>query len=104
MPATYLITGCSQPTGLGFALATELANTTGNVVFATTRGDPTPAIVELMNGSNGQVKHIKLDVTSRSSAEEARNQVEAVLDGKGLDILINNAGYCAWLTDGIASM
>jgi len=101
MTSTYLITGCSR--GLGLALATELSKT-GNFVFATSRGDPTPALKELIEGPNGQVKHVKLDVTNRASVGEAEKQIEAILQGKGIDVLINNAGVINWMTEGIHTM
>jgi len=87
MPFTYFITGCSR--GLGLALAVELSKR-GDFVFATARGDPTPALQELVSNSSGRVEYLKLDVTNRSNAEEAAKHVEA--SGKSIDVLINNAG------------
>ncbi|KAF7955255.1 uncharacterized protein EAE97_000514 [Botrytis byssoidea] len=88
MVATTLTTGCSR--GLGLALAAEFSKA-GHLVFATARGDPTPALEELIKSSPSTVKYIKLDATSRSSVQEAEKQVAALLDGKGIDVLINNA-------------
>lgn len=101
MVLTILITGCSR--GLGLALAAEFSNA-GHLVFATARGDSTPALEELMKLSPSTVKYIKLDATSRSSVQEAEKQVTALLDGQGLDVLINNAGVINWMTTGIHAM
>jgi len=70
-------------------LAVELSKR-GDFVFATARGDPTPALQELVSNSSGRVEYLKLDVTNRSNAEEAAKHVEA--SGKSIDVLINNAG------------
>ncbi|THV47317.1 hypothetical protein BGAL_0319g00080 [Botrytis galanthina] len=101
MVLTILITGCSR--GLGLALAAEFSKA-GHLVFATARGDSTPALEELMKSSPSTVKYIKLDATSRSSVQEAEKQVAALLDGQGLDVLINNAGVINWMTTGIHAM
>ncbi|EPE34734.1 NAD(P)-binding Rossmann-fold containing protein [Glarea lozoyensis ATCC 20868] len=100
--ATYIITGCSH--GLGLALTAELAKTPANIVFATSRGNPTPALNEVMTTSQGRVKHVKLDITSPPSLEEAESKIAAILDGKGVDVLINNAAVINWMTDGIHAM
>jgi hypothetical protein len=100
--AIYIITGCSR--GLGLALTAELAKVPGNMVFATSRGNPTPALSEVITASQGQVKHVKLDIASSSSIEEAETKIAAMLDGKGVDVLINNAGVINWMTDGIHAM
>lgn len=97
MTTKYLITGCSR--GLGLAMATELSKTASNFVFATARRE-TPALKELVQGSNGRVKYVNLDVGSPSSVKEAEKQVDASLDGKGLDVLINNAGVNHWMAEG----
>ncbi|KAF7907511.1 uncharacterized protein EAF01_005097 [Botrytis porri] len=53
MVATILITGCSR--GLGLALASEFSKA-GYLVFATARGNPTPALEELIKSSPSTVK------------------------------------------------
>lgn len=101
MTVTFLITGCSR--GLGLALATELSKT-GNFVFATSRGSPSPSLNALIESSQGRVKHVKLDTTSRSSAEQAEKEIVEFLKGRGIDVLINNAGVINWMTEGMHTM
>ncbi|CAG8952524.1 hypothetical protein HYFRA_00009628 [Hymenoscyphus fraxineus] len=100
MPS-YLITGCSR--GLGLALAIELSKP-GNVVIATARGDRSPALIDLIEKSEGRVKYVKLDVISPASVEEAEKKVATLLEGKGLDVLINNAAVINWMSTGIETM
>ncbi|KAI1176630.1 NAD(P)-binding protein [Nemania sp. FL0916] len=102
--SSFLITGASR--GFGLALARELVSlppSTVSKVFATARGD-SPALNELAKANPDRVVTLKIDVTSEASIKQAVPEVEANLAGKGLDVLINNAGVCDYVTDGIKSM
>ena len=102
--ASYLITGASR--GFGLALARQLASLPASdvsKVFATARGDA-PALEELAKKSPGRVVVVKLEVTNEASIKQAAAQVGAKLEGKGLDVLINNAGICQYASDGVKSM
>lgn len=102
--ASYLITGASR--GFGLALAQQLAALPASHVskiFATARGDA-PALKELVQKSPNRVVFVELDVTSEKSIEKAADEVEKNLDGKGLDVLINNAAVCQWDPEGVQSM
>jgi len=100
--ASVLITGASR--GFGLALARELAARPDiGKVFATARGD-SPALKELAQKSPDRVIVVKLDVTDQASIKKAAAEVEAKLGGKGLDILINNAGVCQYAFGGTKSM
>ncbi|KAL8780239.1 MAG: hypothetical protein Q9213_006561 [Squamulea squamosa] len=102
--ASYLITGASR--GLGLALANQLASLPASDVtkiFATARGDA-PALEELAKKSPGRVLIVQLDVTDKASIKQAAAKVEANLEGRGLDVLINNAGVCQYAADGVGSM
>ncbi|ROT42885.1 NAD(P)-binding protein [Sodiomyces alkalinus F11] len=82
---TVLVTGCSAG-GIGAAIALALAKR-GHHVFATARM-PSKIPSELSDLANVTV--LSLDVTSPSSIADA---VKAVADlGRGLDVLLNNAG------------
>ncbi|KAK0743975.1 short chain dehydrogenase [Schizothecium vesticola] len=81
-----LITGCS-PGGMGAALAIQFHNA-GHHVFATAR-DPS----KLLELSKHGIETLTLDVTSSSSITSAVSSVSSSLPpGKGLNMLINNAG------------
>ena len=102
--ASYLITGASR--GFGLALARQLASLPASdvsKVFATARGDG-PALEELAQKSPGRVVVVTLDVTNETSIKQAAAEVEAKLEGRGLDVLINNAGVCQYASDGVKSM
>jgi NAD(P)-dependent dehydrogenase (short-subunit alcohol dehydrogenase family) len=91
--STYVVTGTSR--GLGLGLVEELASmpaTTVRLVFAATRSQkPSNELRTIMEASNGRVKHVQLVVDSTDSIKTAALQVSTLLDGEGLDYLINNA-------------
>lgn len=102
--ASYLITGSSR--GLGLALATLLASKPASEVsqvFASARSE-SAGIRDLVAKSEGRVHFIPLEVTSFDSAEAAAQQVDSVLGGKGLDVLVNNAGIMTAALNGIDAM
>ncbi|KFY41132.1 hypothetical protein V494_03195 [Pseudogymnoascus sp. VKM F-4513 (FW-928)] len=102
--ASFLITGASR--GFGLALAHELVSLPAkdvSKIIASARGD-SPALDELAKSSSGRVVVVKLDVTNQESIKQAAAEVEAKLEGKGLDVLINNAGVCQYAADGVKSM
>lgn len=100
--ATYLITGSAR--GIGFGLVSVLASLpTSQVgkVFATSRQDNSSKLKELIQQHPGRVQFVQLDVTNKDSVKHAAAEVERALDGKPLDILINNAGFMPWTSGGI---
>jgi len=100
--ATYLITGASR--GLGLGLAALLASKPDvSKVFATARSE-SDGIKALAAETKGKVEFVPLDVVSQDSAKKAAAQVEQSLGGKGLDVLVNNAGLMPYTTDGIENM
>ena len=102
--AAFLITGSSR--GFGLALVRELLSlpaTDVGKVIASARGE-SPDLDELAKSSPGRVVIVKLDVTNQESINQAAAEVEAKLEGKGLDVLINNAGICQYASDGVKSM
>lgn len=102
--AFYLITGASR--GIGFELTRQLASLPASQVskvIATARGDA-PALAELAQNSSGRVIVVKLDTANQASSKEAAAEMEAKLDGKGLDVLINNAGVMPWSPNGVVTM
>jgi NAD(P)-dependent dehydrogenase (short-subunit alcohol dehydrogenase family) len=100
--ATYFITGSSR--GLGLALAGLLAAEPNvSKIFASARSE-SAGIKKLISESSGRVEFIPLDVTSQESAKAAASLVEKSLNGKGLDVLVNNAGLMPFLFDSIDKM
>ncbi|KAI8312746.1 hypothetical protein K4K59_005480 [Colletotrichum sp. SAR11_240] len=102
--ASFLITGASR--GFGLALTRELASRPASevgTIIASARGDSSD-LNEVAKSSSGRVVLVKLDVTDDASVKKAAAEVEEKLGGKGLDVLINNAGVCQYATDGTKSM
>lgn len=102
--ASYLITGSSRGIGLGYVaiLARKDASEVSQV-FAAARSE-SAALAKIIAESAGRVKFVPLEVTSESSAKEAAQRVEQLLGGKGLDVLINNAGVPSHTEGGIENM
>lgn len=83
-PKTILVTGCSAG-GIGAAIARELADH-GHLIYATAR---TTVKIPLELAEHPNVTTLQLDVSSDESVGEAAR----VVASKGLDVLVNNAGY-----------
>lgn len=102
--ASFLVTGASR--GFGLALVRELASRSSSdvgTVVAAVRGDSSD-LNDLAKSSDSRVVVVKLDVTDEASVKKAAAEVEIKLNGKGLDVLINNAGICQYAGDGVKSM
>lgn len=102
--ASFFITGASR--GFGLALVKELlALPTSKVskIIASSRSDSS-TLSEVVNSSSGRAEWVKLDVTDQESIKKAAAETEAKLGGKGLDVLINNAGICEYAFQGTKSM
>lgn len=86
---TILVTGATG--GIGRAAALALARE-GHRVFAT--GRRAGALEELAAEAEGlSLETLALDVTDGASIVRARDEVDRLTGGEGLDVLINNAGY-----------
>ncbi|CAD5229535.1 unnamed protein product [Bursaphelenchus okinawaensis] len=100
---TVFITGCDSGFGQDLALKCLRHDMT---VFAGCLTDK--GIKELEDYipllPSGILHPIKIDVTTDESVIEAKNKIEKILEGKGLDGLVNNAGIVGeigfddWLT------
>jgi NAD(P)-dependent dehydrogenase (short-subunit alcohol dehydrogenase family) len=102
--ASYLITGSSRGIGLGYVtiLARKDASEVGKI-FAAARSENS-ALKRLISESAGRIEFVPLEVTSEESAVKVAQHVERSLGGKGLDILINNAGVPSHTEGGIENM
>ena len=85
---TILITGATA--GLGRGLALALAKR-GHHVIATGRRQE--LLVSLKNEAQGKLDVLPLDVTKKESIASAREQVLKITQGRGIDVLVNNAGF-----------
>ncbi|KIA75770.1 hypothetical protein HK57_00456 [Aspergillus ustus] len=95
--ANYLITGASR--GLGLSLATLLAREAESqvgLVFITSRNTDTPKVADLVEKTSGRVVPVQLDANDPKSLAAAVELVADRVQGKGLDVLVNNAGVQTW--------
>ncbi|MCJ1404072.1 hypothetical protein MMC11_007297 [Xylographa trunciseda] len=103
--ASYLVTGSSR--GLGLHLVSQLASMPEaevGTIFASTRSESAPEVQKLVEQFPSRVVHVQLDATDESSAKKAAIEVERILAGRGLDVLINNAGVMDYSFEGIHTM
>ena len=63
----------------------------GHLVLA--GGRRPDALAGLARAAGGRLEPVVLDVTDPASVEAARELVERRTGGRGLDVLVNNAGY-----------
>jgi short-subunit dehydrogenase len=90
-PTTILVTGATS--GIGRHLALDLA-ARGHRVIATGRNAEALADLEVAaRTQNLQILPRALDVTDAASIAAAHAAVLAATGGRGVDVLINNAGY-----------
>jgi NAD(P)-dependent dehydrogenase (short-subunit alcohol dehydrogenase family) len=85
---SILITGATS--GIGRDAAMRLVRA-GHLVLA--GGRRPDALAALARESGGGVEPVVLDVTDPASVEAAHGLVERRTGGRGLDVLVNNAGY-----------
>lgn len=102
--ASYLITGASR--GIGLAMAGILASKPASevsVIFAAARTE-TDELKQLIAKSAGRVHLVNIDVTDYASVKQAAADVEKLLNGKGLDVLVNGVGIMNSTPEGIEHM
>ncbi|KIX03016.1 uncharacterized protein Z518_06566 [Rhinocladiella mackenziei CBS 650.93] len=103
--ASYLVTGAGR--GLGLELVNQLRQLPKpqvSVILAATRSEPSGALQKLIDSSGGRVVHVLMAVSDKASINAAVPEIEKKLGGKGLDVLINNAGVMPSAPGGIATM
>jgi NAD(P)-dependent dehydrogenase (short-subunit alcohol dehydrogenase family) len=89
---SYLVTGTAR--GIGLELVNQLCELPASevgIIFATSRSE-SPALKALAQRSSGKVFFVQLDTTDEVSIKYAVEKVSEKLNGKGLDVLVNNAG------------
>ncbi|KAL2846855.1 hypothetical protein BJY01DRAFT_234439 [Aspergillus pseudoustus] len=91
--SAYLVTGASR--GIGLELVRQLASSPPDevrTIFAAARSSTSGPLQELLQQHPERVTFVSLDVTDEKSVKEAARHVTDTLAGRGLDVLINNAG------------
>lgn len=90
-PRVILVTGATA--GIGRVTALHLARL-GHRVIATGRSEQALASLQGELGeARGTLTTLRLDVTDAASIERAVVFVDSETGGRGLDVLVNNAGY-----------
>ncbi|OJI99510.1 hypothetical protein ASPVEDRAFT_126259 [Aspergillus versicolor CBS 583.65] len=88
---SYLITGSSR--GIGLEITRQLVESNAEItIFAAARSATSPGFQDLLERHPTQIIHVPLEVTSENSIKAAVSLVTEKLNGRGLDVLINNAG------------
>jgi NAD(P)-dependent dehydrogenase (short-subunit alcohol dehydrogenase family) len=86
-PLSILVTGASS--GIGRATALELAGR-GHRVFA---GARRVAALDELAAASPRIVAVPIDVTDQASVDAAVARVDAETAGRGIDVLVNGAGY-----------
>ncbi len=87
-----LITGASS--GIGRAIAEQLAGLGAKLVLAARSEDKLKAVVDALPGSKDHYLIVPTDITLEADRQHLFDQ--AVSRFGGLDVLINNAGIASW--------
>jgi short-subunit dehydrogenase len=91
MSQVVLVTGATS--GIGRHVALDLARA-GHRVFATGRRVEALASLQREGAREGvKIETLALDVTSAASIASARQAIDAATQGRGVEVLVNNAGY-----------
>ena len=85
---TALVTGGG--TGIGRAIAIDLAKAGAQVTICGRRAGPLEDTVSQIESVGGRARFVVADMADPASIE---NLAQAVLDQGGVDILVNNAGF-----------
>ncbi|OQV03721.1 hypothetical protein CLAIMM_08735 [Cladophialophora immunda] len=103
--SAYLLTGAGRGLGLEFvSQLSQLPQDQVSIIFAATRSGPSDALQKLIDHSNGRVVHVPMVITNKDSIKTAVSLVDKALAGKGLDVLVNNAGVMPHSMTGIETM
>src|SRR5262250_413105 len=88
---TIFITGATS--GIGRCAALYLASRGHHVIASGRKADALAELAAEATARGNRLDVVRLDVTDRASIEAARAEAERLTEGRGVDALINNAGY-----------
>ncbi|XP_053377696.1 C-factor-like [Mercenaria mercenaria] len=94
-PKSVLITGCNRGIGLEFVKHFLQLAKPPKFVFACCRNSAAATDLNEIAKSNPSVKVLELDVTKQDSIEKAKLYVASIVEGEGLNLLINNSGIAS---------
>ncbi|KAG1718018.1 uncharacterized protein EDB91DRAFT_1258990 [Suillus paluster] len=89
MSVTWFLTGASR--GIGLELTRQLLESSSNTVFATCRSPATAFALDALKSSSGILHVVQIDVMDEVSIKAGCSRVLELLNGTGLDYVINNA-------------
>lgn len=99
--STYLITGASR--GIGLELVKQLLAlpaTQVSKIYAVTRNTSSSGLNSLISSSKGRIYNIIIpELTNAENVQKGIKEIEADLAGKGLNVVINNAGIQPYSPD-----
>ncbi|GJJ14191.1 hypothetical protein Clacol_008453 [Clathrus columnatus] len=84
----WLVTGSSR--GIGLEFVRQIAQN-GDEVIAAARNPENSEALQILSKSFPHISLIKMDIDDPESIKTAAQEVEKILQGRGLDYLINNA-------------
>ncbi|XP_040180520.1 C-factor-like [Rana temporaria] len=89
---SVLVTGSNR--GIGLELVKTFLNKRNppKYVFAACRNPETAQELKSLTSKHSNLVNVKMDVTDKASIEDAYSVVKETLKGRGLNLLINNAG------------
>jgi short-subunit dehydrogenase len=91
MKKTILITGATA--GIGRHAALELARLRHHVIATGRRQDALDTLAKEAASLDGTIDVIRLDVTDERAVKAVAEEVLDLTGGRGIDVLVNNAGY-----------
>ncbi|XP_006823422.2 C-signal-like [Saccoglossus kowalevskii] len=92
---SVLVTGSNRGIGLEFVKQLIQLPNPPEHVFACCRSPENAVELKKLCTLNPSLNLVKLDLEDHGSISEAEKQVEQVVGKNGLNVLINNAGFCA---------
>ena len=88
---TILITGATA--GIGRTTALHLASRGHRVIASGRKADQLASLREEAQRTGKTIDTVLLDVTREDSIAQAKAEVDRLTGGRGVDVLVNNAGY-----------